>query len=121
MTEEGPVFDRYQRRFMSPILDHLARAPADPIGQVHRVISKAGEEGEKVGAGHDIDRVQLDDAHPVNHSPQVTEIDPPARAWLRKTLGGQGNSTSLSDGELAHGDGRVKPTPSNLSLASSSR
>jgi hypothetical protein len=107
MPEQRPMLDRYQGRFVGPVLDHLAGAPSDPIGQVHWIVAQTGKEGKEVGPGYDVDRVELDDAHPIHHSPQVSNIDLSSGTRIGKTLGSQGDSTSLSEGELAHGNGRL--------------
>lgn len=106
---------------MRPILDHLAGAPTDPIGQVHWIITQTGKERKKVSPGDDVDRVELDDAYPVYDSAQVPNINLSSRTAVGKTLGSQGNPTSLSESQLAHGDGRLNPALVNLSLASPSR
>ena len=114
------MLDRYQGSFVGPIFDHLAGAPPDPIGQVHRIGAQTSEEREVMRPGNNVDRVKLDDTHPIHDAAEVTNVDLPGGTGIGKTLGGQGNPTSLSNCEPAHGFGRVKPTPRNLSLASPS-
>ena len=58
------MLDRYQGRFVGPVLDHLPGAPPDPIGQVHRIGAETSEEGEEMRPGDDVDRVELDDTRP---------------------------------------------------------
>ena len=95
MPEQRPMLDRYQGGFVRPVLDHLPRSPADPIGQVHRIVAETSEEGKEVGPGDDVDRVELDHADPIDDPPQVADIDLSGGPWIGKTLGGQGNSTGL--------------------------
>ena len=84
------MLDRYQGRFVGPVLDHLPGAPADPIGQVHRIVAETGEEGKEMRPGHDVDRVELDDADPVDDPAEVTNVDLPGGAVRRQNPGRPG-------------------------------
>ena len=71
-----------------------------------------------MGPGNDVDGVKLDYSDTIDHPAQMPDIDLSGRSLVCKTLGSQGNSTSLSESQLAHGGERVNPAGRNLSLAS---
>ena len=92
MPEQRPMLDGYQRRLMSPVLDHLARPPADRLGQVHRIVAETGEEGKEVGPGDNVDRVELDDPDPIDDPAEMADIDLSGRARCRQNPAPPGQS-----------------------------
>ena len=107
VAEQGPMLDRYQGRFVGPILDHFAGAPPDPIGEVQGIVPQSGEKREEMRPGDDVDRVELDNPDPIHDPPEVTDVDLACGPRVGKTLSSQGNPTGLSDCESAHGNERV--------------
>ncbi len=120
VAEQGPVLDRYECGLVGPVFDHLTGAPADPLGEGHRVVPETSEEREEVRPGYDVDRVELHHADPLNDPSQVPDVDLAGWTSIGESLGGQGDSASLGDIELAHGGGRVNRTGPFPSLASRS-
>jgi hypothetical protein len=51
-----------------------------------------------VGAGHHVDRVDLNHADPLHHLSEMTAINPTGRARIGEALGGQRHPTSLVKG-----------------------
>jgi hypothetical protein len=66
-----------------------------------------------MGATEHVHRVDLNQADPIQHPAEMTDIDPPFRSRLGKALGAQGVTTGLIDGEPAHEAGRLSPIADN--------
>jgi hypothetical protein len=60
-----------------------------------------------VGASDDVDRVDLDDADPVDDFAEVAHVDAAGRARLGEALGGERDSTRLLDGVTGHGGAKL--------------
>ena len=58
-----------------------------------------------MGSGDDVDRVELDNPDPIDNPPQVANVDFAGGPAVGKALSSQGDSTNLSNFELAHGPG----------------
>ena len=52
----------------------------EPVEALARVWAKPRERRQVVGAGEDVDRVELQQADVVEHSAQVAAVDPPRRS-----------------------------------------
>ena len=76
MGQEGPGVRRHQAGDVGPALVGITRAP-EPLVQRRRVVrAQPGMEEQFVGAGHDVDTVDLDDVDVGQHPPEVPTIDP---------------------------------------------
>ncbi len=84
------------------------RTPGQPVEQVARVRPEAGEDRQVVRADQHVDRVDLQQPHPVDHPAQVPCVDPAGRPRLGEALGGERDPARLPGGERlrsGHGGG----------------
>jgi len=71
-----------------PVLEQLSVARR-VVDQGPRVGTQPCEEWELLAADEDVDRVDLDQPDPVEHTPEVTAVDSPGRARIGETLGAE--------------------------------
>jgi hypothetical protein len=85
---------------MPPVFEQLGlAAPGQPVEQVARVGPEAGEDRQVVRADQHVDRVDLQQPHPVDHPAQVPGVDPAGRPRLGEALGGECDPARLAGGE----------------------
>ncbi len=98
-AEQGLVGDRHQRGLMAPVFEQAGLlAPGFGLQGIAGVVAKAGELGQVVGAGDDVDAVDLDDAEAVYGVAKVAGRRG-GRARLGEALGGQGDAPGLGGRE----------------------
>ena len=79
------------RRLVHPVLEHLPalRGVGDHRA---RMGPETGEQGKLLTTHQDIDGVDLDEPHPIEHLSEVAPINPPVRTRVGETLRAEGNS-----------------------------
>ena len=79
MTPQRPVLDGEERRHVRPVLEHppLPQSPPQEVGVVG---ADAGEERQLVGPFDDVDRVDLQHAHPPDRVEHPSQVGSPRRA-----------------------------------------
>ena len=90
------------RRLVHPVLEHLAGLGG--IGDHGaRVRAESGEQRQLLAAHQDVDRVDLDQTHPIEHAAEVTTIDAPLRARVGEALRGERDAARRRQRDLLGG------------------
>ena len=124
-AEQRLHLQRHQRGLVTPVFEQGALlAPGLRLQHALRIVAQPREGRQIVGAGQDVDAVDLDHAQPLG---DLAEVAPPrggVPARLGEPLGGQGDTAGLFEGEvvgLLHGVIRpapkLNPDPSELTQA----
>ena len=87
------------RRLVHPVLEQLTGRGG--IGDERaRVRAEPGEQRQLLAAHQHVDRVDLDQADPVEHAAQVPAIDPALRARVGEALRAEGDATRRGERDL---------------------
>ena len=102
-----PAVHRRQRGFVNPVLEQLTRSPQPGVQRLSVVTAESRKEGQVVGPGDDIDRVELDHSDPGEHPTEVAYVDAPARRRVREALGRECKTARSVDRESLNCSGHV--------------
>jgi len=89
--------DRQQRSLVTPVLEQLAVVEGHPVDQPAVVRAEPGEGRQVVGAGEDVDAVDLQQAGVLEHPAQVPPVRGRRRPWIGQPLGGDRDPPRLPD------------------------
>src|SRR5690606_38100360 len=114
--EQRVVSDREERRLVGPELEHLSRPPEPRVERVPVVGSETGEEGHVVGAGEDVDGIELDDTEATEHPPEVADVDSPSWFGVGEALSRERHPAGSVEAQPRHqriGAGRYSTVGGN--------
>jgi len=87
---------------MCPVLEQFLAIDERSLDQAGVVGAEPREQGEAVGAGHHVDRVDLEDTGGGEHLPEVAEVDSPRGPGAVQALGRYRHSPCPDEGDGPH-------------------